>query len=135
MNFSLSLGEFLLAYVRWHYGKGFSEFVDIARNFFGFLLHFFSFKLLLRTLFSPWKRIGESYEKGLHIESVLSVFIVNSLMRVVGLFSRLSIILLGLAATLVFFVVSFVSSVIWLLMPIVIGSLLAAAFFLIFTSV
>ena len=124
----------LLEYFRWHYGRGFGEFVDICRNILIFLFHFFSFRLLLATLFSPWKRMGEHYEKGLHIESIASTFIVNTIMRVVGFVARGSILLLGSVIVLVFLVLSFAGSVIWLLMPLCLVALLASAFFLILAA-
>ena len=61
----------IFEYFKWHYGRGFTELITLSRNFTIFFGHFFSLKLLFSTLFSPWKRMGEEYALGFHIESFL----------------------------------------------------------------
>lgn len=135
MSSSYTFGQMIFEYFKWHYGRGFDELISIAKNFFGFLIHFFSFKLLLKTLFSPWKRIAEYYERGLHIESLLETLLVNLIMRALGLISRLAIIFLGLISIIVLLILSFASFIIWLLMPLVLLGFMLSAFFLIYASI
>lgn len=135
MSSSYNLPQLLLEYIKWHYSRGFNELIIITRNFFGFLMHFFSFKLLLKTFFSPWKRMGEHYKKGLHIEETLSTLLVNLIMRAVGVVSRLVVVISGTLVLIVFMIISFATSVIWLLIPLLLISLFLAAFFLIYASI
>lgn len=121
-----------IAYLKWHYTKGLQELFGVSRNFLWFVAHFFSFKLLLRTLFSPWRRMGESYGNMLsNFESFASAFVVNSMMRVVGFCSKIVVIAFGLVTYSVVFVFSLFILVIWLLAPIVVmgSAVLSATFF------
>ena len=124
---------FFLAYVRWHYSQGLSELLEVARNILWFVAHFFSFKLLLSTLFNPWRRLGESYGQGFNLSAFASAFIVNTLMRVIGLATKLLVLGVGLAAYLsvaLFFVALFL---IWILAPLLLlgSAILSATFFVI----
>lgn len=123
--------SFFVAYTRWHYGRGLTELFGVSGNFLWFVAHFFSFKLLLKTLFTPWKRLGEHYSGGFDLEAFATILVVNSLMRVVGFGTRTIVLVVGLAAYLLVLVVSFFVLLIWILAPLVlIGSaVLSVTFF------
>src|SRR3989344_5387072 len=107
----------IFEYFKWHYGRGFTELITLSRNFTIFFGHFFSLKLLFSTLFSPWKRMGEEYALGFHIESFLSTLLINFVMRAVGFIERSVIIAIGLFLISIFLILSFTFSILWLLMP------------------
>lgn len=132
---NLNLGEVLLAYFRWHYSRGLEELIENVRNIIAFLFHFFSFKLFLRTLFSPWMQMRERYQRGFHPETILPTLTVNLIMRLVGLISRLAIMFLGLVSIFTFTLLAIVFSIIWLFMPLVLLALLSSATFLIYASI
>ena len=111
------MGFALVQYGRWHYGRGISEFFKTAKNFLAFLLHFFSIFLLLKTLFHPWRRMKENYAGGLDLGALASSLIVNMIMRIVGIVSRLVIIALGIFTLGAAFVGALISLVLWLLAP------------------
>ncbi len=121
------------AYVKWHYSQGLRELFSVAHNFLWFITHFFSFKLLLRTLFAPWKRMGETYAGGFKLEEWASTLVVNSLMRLVGFCTKALILIVGLASYIFVLAVSFLVILIWLLAPaVLIGStILSVTFFVI----
>lgn len=123
--------SFFLAYLKWHYGRGLREILGVAGNFLWFTAHFFSFKLLLKTLVAPWKRLGENYNGGFDLEAFASAFIVNSLMRIVGFFTRTVVLLLGLASYILVFIFSLAIFIIWVLAPAVLlgSAILSATFF------
>jgi len=125
--------SFFLAYAKWHYGQGLRELFAVTRNFLWFVAYFFSFKLLIKTLFVPWKRLGEIYEGGLNLSSFSSTLIVNSLMRIVGFSTKILVLLVGFISYLVVLVFSFFIFIIWFLAPLILlGSLiLSATFFVI----
>jgi hypothetical protein len=123
---------FFLAYIKWHYSQGLREFFGVTGNFLWFVANFFSFKLLLRTLFAPWRRLGEHYEGGLDLSAFASVIIVNSLMRIFGFFTKMIVLLIGFVAYLLVIIFSFFIFFIWLLAPaILLGSLILAVTFFI----
>lgn len=125
--------SFFLAYIKWHYSRGLQELFGVAGNFLWFIVHFFSFKLLLKTLFAPWKRLGEHYEGGLDLSAFASALVVNSLMRAVGFVTRILVLSVGLISYLLILIFSFFVLIIWVLAPaILLGSLvLSATFFIV----
>jgi hypothetical protein len=133
MSESYERDPFFLAYIKWHYGQGLRELFGVAGNFLWFVSHFFSFKLLLKTLFAPWKRLGETYGGGFDLSAFASAIIINSLMRAVGFVSRTLVLLVGLLSYLLVLVFSFFIFIIWILAPaILLGSaILSATFFFI----
>lgn len=121
----------LLVYTKWHYGQGLKELFGVTNNFLWFVGHFFSFKLLLNTLFAPWKRLGENYSGGFNLEAFASALIVNTLMRLVGFITRIIILLIGSVSYVFVAVFSIATLIIWFLAPVIlIGSAtLAVTFF------
>lgn len=119
------------AYVKWHYGRGLKEFFAVAGNFLWFIVNFFSFKLLLKTLFAPWKRMGEGYGNTLDFGALAGSFIVNSLMRLVGFVSKVVVLSIGLISYLAVAVFSICVLSIWLLAPaiLIVSLILSAVFF------
>jgi hypothetical protein len=127
--------EIIGSYSKWHYGRAVKELVNISRNANRFLLHFFSFKLLLRTLFSPWRRLHENYKEGFDLSNFFSSLIVNVLMRLVGFFCRAAFLVIGtiiLATTLLLSISIFV---IWLFFPLLMLAVFASAIILILSAV
>jgi hypothetical protein len=124
--------SFAWAYAKWHYGQGLLELFQVAGNFLWFVAHFFSFKLLFKTLFAPWKRLGERYAGGLDLEAFASSLIVNTLMRIVGFVTKIVVLAVGAVSYIAVFVFSFCILVIWVLAPaILLGSaILSVTFFI-----
>ncbi len=124
--------SFFVAYVKWHYGQGLRELFGVTQNFLWFIVHFFSFKLLLKTLFTPWKRLGENYEGGFDLSAFASTFIVNGLMRTVGFVTKTLVLLVGSISYLLAIIFSFFIFIIWVLAPIILmGSIILSATFFI----
>jgi hypothetical protein len=123
----------ILAYIKWHYGQGLREFFAVSGNFLWFITHFFSFKLLLKTWFAPWRRLGEHYGGGLDLEAWASTILVNTIMRVVGFVTKMLVLLVGSATYLLVLLFAFFIFLIWILLPVIlIGSLvLSATFFVV----
>jgi hypothetical protein len=123
--------SFFTAYLKWHYRGGLAEFLAVAQNFLWFVSHFFSFKLLSKTLFQPWKRLGEHYEGGFNLEAFASTVLVNFLMRLVGFVTRMVILGIGLIVYLFVLGASLLVLMVWLLAPVVIlgGAVLSVTFF------
>jgi hypothetical protein len=104
-------------YLRWHYSTAFVDMVRIDGNIFWFLWHFFSVPDTFRTFFSPWQRMGEKYKKSLDIEDWTSTFLVNTLMRIVGIIMRLILLFFALVCFLIAFFVIAICFFIWIFIP------------------
>lgn len=126
--------EIMGFYVKWHYGCGLKELTNISRNIYRFLFHLFSIKLLLKTWFSPWHRLHETYRGGLDPAGFLSSLIVNSLMRIVGFVSRTGILIIGSVCIFLSFFVSLVVFLVWIFFPLLLVALLASAIILILSA-
>ena len=120
-------------YFKWHYGSAFLDIWNIERNIFWFLFNFFSFSTLLKTLFSPFMRLRESYHGGiLHPSDFFASLVVNTLMRIVGVCVRLIVIGIGFCALVVVGFVGVLFFVAWALAPIIILSLFVIGVSLLF---
>jgi fatty-acid desaturase len=84
-----------------------------------FVLNFFSIPELFRTLFAPWTRIHEEYQKGDGVGEFFSDLFVNFIMRIVGFCVRIVTVVIGLVFLLVCFLGGVVFCIIWFLMPLV----------------
>ncbi len=119
---------FFWAYVKWHYGRGLKELFEVTGNFLWFVAHFFSFKILLKTLFVPWKRLGERYGGGLDLEAFASSLVVNSLMRAIGFVTKTVVLIVGFITYILVIVFAFFIFIIWVLAPAIILGCLILAF-------
>jgi hypothetical protein len=114
----MSFVMFFPAYFTWHYSAALLSLFNIWRSLVWFTYHFFSVGLLLRTLFSPWRRLGEDYKKGsLDMESWFETLVVNSLMRVVGVIIRLVVVIVGLVCLALVSASLLPLAIIWLALP------------------
>jgi len=112
-------------YIQWHYGRAWKDLSSNAASLVFFVGSFFSFTSLFRTLFLPWKRLGETYEKGLDAEKLISTFLVNMITRVLGFVLRSVVIVFGMILLLVSFVVVGIAYVVWAVVPLLILFLFA----------
>lgn len=94
------------------------------------IYHFFSIPFLLRTLFAPLMRTEEYYVRGFDPAQWAQTFVVNSVMRFMGMCARLIVLLLGSVALTVALVIGAVGFVVWLAWPIVLVGLFAGGWVL-----
>jgi len=108
----------LFHYFKWHYSRAILEFTQVYKTLLKFVYNFFSIPILIKTFFSPWRRLGEAYPKDkMDFENMASTFVINSLMRLVGIFMRSLLILIG-AGFLLFMLLFYPFLVlVWLLLP------------------
>ena len=118
MNFFLIVPQ----YISWHYSQAFRDIKSIWKNILLFLYHFFSIPVLLKTLFSPWQRVHDSYGGG--GGSFLETIIFNTIMRAVGFFVRLSFILIGCTSIVFVAVFGLAFYIAWLFLPLILIALL-----------
>jgi hypothetical protein len=110
-------------YITWHYSTAIRDLLRTWSNFLWFFYTFFSIPLLLRTLFQPFHRLDEGYRKGFYPSDWAEQFGVNLLMRFVGAFLRIFLILLGLICLFGTLVGGALFFVAWLAAPLVVVAL------------
>jgi len=113
-------------YLAWHYTRAIADLISIWGNLIWFTTNHFSFGVLFRTLFSPFKRLNEKYPGGINFGKLFEVVVINILMRIVGFCLRIVVILVGLAALIVVIGLGLVSLVIWIIAPFLIVFLFIA---------
>lgn len=124
----MSLPQFFVSYFVWHYTKAYAQLFRIWRNYFRFILQFFSVGLLLKTLFAPWKRIVDVYQGGFHIEEYFTTLVVNFFSRIVGFIIRVPLIIIGLVLSLCMVVGLVLLCVYWTLFPVIVFGLIVTGF-------
>ena len=116
-------------YLVWHYGEALTDWWRIVGNFIWFFFHMFSIDLLLRTLFSPFKRLQEERKKGSwKFENWGGAIIINVLMRLVGFSVRTMFIVVGLIFIIFTAMVGAIAFVFWLILPLIVAFLLVFGF-------
>lgn len=111
------------SYIAWHYSTALREIWGISTNFVWFLYHFFSIPILLKTLVAPWHKLGEKYKKGFDPGALLSTFVINTILRVVGFVVRIVVIIFALFLIVSLVAVTLAFYVLWLAAPLVLVSL------------
>jgi len=115
------LGQYLI----WHFCDVPRNILHAWRNFLLFNLDYFSIPLLIKTLFSPWRRYAQSYGKGLNIGRYFEAFVFNMMSRLIGAILRFFLILVGLLVEIFIFFIGAGILLIWLLLPLLlIGGLI-----------
>lgn len=119
-------------YLSWHYSRGLAQWTRNLFNFISFEFSFFSVKDLLRNLFAPFQRLSE-HHTGSPIEfgSILSVIVVNLIMRVVGLLVRSVILIFASVVITLSFVLVLSLIALWIVLPFALIALLMVGFGLI----
>ncbi len=112
-------------FVVWYYTAALFNFIKISGDFIWFLYHFFSIPILVPTLFSKWKRIGDVRTRKFDIKDFFSVFIVNAIIRVIGFFIRSFVIITGVLSIILALAVEIAFFVGWLFLPVIIVILFA----------
>ncbi len=119
-------------YVLWHYGRAYINGATVWANLMWFVMHFFSVPLILRTLFSPWKRMREEYTHG-GFEDFMGMIVVNIMTRIIGFFVRIVILIVGMVSFIATFAGFILWSVVWTLLPIFIIGTISGGILLIFS--
>jgi hypothetical protein len=104
-----------LAFFSWWYGRGWNDTAHSMGRRIDALHRAFSVRLLLKTLFSPWRRIitnpGASMEE--HVKALGD----NIVSRFIGFFVRLLVLIGALIATILVILLTVIEVIAWPLLP------------------
>jgi hypothetical protein len=110
--------SFIFSYLSWHYSKALKNIWGISLNFLWVTYRFFSMSLLFRTFFSPWRRLDDSYGKKFDAGQFFGTFVVNTLMRLVGMCVRFVMIFIGFISLVLVLIAEIAFLVVWLTLPV-----------------
>jgi len=113
----------LVDYFEWHYTSAFKRIFQVWSNFFWFLVAFFSITQLLKSLFSPWKRITEDRGRTFNFEDLASFVIIGLISRIIGFLLRFIIIVIGLISLIVLSLGLIITYVFWMTAPVAIPTI------------
>jgi len=102
----------------WHFFEMPEEIIRIWKNFLKFNLEYFSIKLLIKTLFFPWRKYQVSYGRGFDIGRFFESFLSNLIFRILGAIIRSGLILIGLLVQIFIIFIGIIILILWLFLPI-----------------
>jgi len=107
----------MLSFFSWWYGQGLAGQVRAVQRRMQQLTDMFSVTILLRTLFSPWRRIITYPGAGLdaHVRAMLD----NLVSRVIGLFVRVAVLLSAAVLFVLLAIISALQLILWPLLPVI----------------
>ena len=116
----------LMAFFSWWYGEGWRRQVSRATTRIDNLLDFFSFELLLRTLFAPFRQISAGQVSG-PLAVQWRAFVDLLVSRCIGAMVRLAVLLAGVVALLLSGVFAVAHLLVWPLLPLapIVGTMCA----------
>lgn len=116
--------RFVFEYFIWHYSRAVRDLLNIVMNFIWFFYEFFSIPLLLKTYAAPFKRLNEEYSGGFNLQAWAEAFIINTLMRFVGILMRSVLLLLGISLIILTILVGVILCFVWICAPVLLCFLL-----------
>lgn len=107
---------FITGILLWWYGPGWRQRLGLLRERLASTMDYFSIDLLLRTLFSPFRQISAGKVQG-PLGVQMRAFFDRLISRVIGMFVRLTMILIGSVAILFHAVVGSLLVILWAFIP------------------
>lgn len=106
----------VLEVITWWYGTGWKELILRLQNLVSRVLVVFSVPLLIRTLFSPWRRIITFTDNSFmqNIRAALD----NAVSRFVGFWVRLIVIFTALSFIIFIIISGIIAVILWPLLPV-----------------
>ncbi len=94
----------------------------VWKNYILFASNYFSLPLLLRSLFSPWRKYRWNYTKGFDLGNFFSTLISNIFSRIIGAVMRIALIVVGILFQIFVLIAGLVVILFWVLLPVIIAS-------------
>lgn len=111
----------LFQWLSWQFFEVPGNILKAWKNFLKFNLNYFSIPLLLKTLFSPWRRYKTSYGRGFDIGRYFEVLLSNLIFRGLGAIMRSFLIIIGLLVEIFIIFGGLIIFFGWLILPILLA--------------
>ncbi len=107
-----------MGFLLWHYTEGVNFYLKRWYFSLGWILHFFSLTVLIRSIFSPWKRLTiEDDRPGFRFEAWFQKISYNLISRWMGFIVRSALILCCLLLLIPAFVLGVIGFIFWIFIP------------------
>ena len=110
----------IVSWIMWHFWQAPKFLFSVWKNYILFAANYFSLPLLLKTLFSPWRRNDWKYPKAFDVMEFLNVFLSNIFSRIIGFILRIVLIIAGVSLQIFVLIAGIAVIVFWLLIPFII---------------
>lgn len=117
MHIVLLIPEYLL----WHYTAALRLCLNIVSNFVWFTYHFFSVPILLKSFFSPLKKVDEKYRSSFRHSLPIETIIEELISRLIGLVFRTSVIFFGVGLSAMVALIGLAFFAVWFLLPLLVA--------------
>ena len=107
----------IFLWIQWNFLDAPKEILKAWKNFLLFNLNYFSIPILLKTLFSPWRRYAWSYGRGFDIKVYFEAAMSNLISRSIGLIIRVFLIFIGSAIEMFIVLGGALVFLSWILLP------------------
>jgi len=109
-------------WISWYFVEMPKEILQAWKNFLRFNFDFFSIPLLLKTLFSYWKRYYWVRGRGFNFSEFFNVLFSNLTSRILGAMVRFALIIIGIFCEILVFFFGLIIFLGWFFLPIVLVS-------------
>lgn len=116
-NILMMKENIFILYLQWHFVDASKDVLKAWQNYLKFNLNYWSTPLLLKTLFSPWRKHGYSYGKGFNLRRYFEAFSFNMVSRSMGFIMRSFLIVFGVFTEVFVFFAGGVVFLIWIILP------------------
>lgn len=108
----------LIAYFKWWYGVGWKNQLDSIISSTVGTINAFSVKILLKTMFRPWKQITTKSYADTALEDRIKALVDNLVSRTIGFFVRLITLLIAFIAIIAIIVLKVLLVLVWPILPV-----------------
>ncbi|MCK4781345.1 hypothetical protein KAS79_00250 [Candidatus Parcubacteria bacterium] len=105
-------------FIVWYFFETPKEILKTWRNFLLFNFNYFSIPLLLKTLFSHWRKYKYSYGRGFDIHRYFDTFSFNIISRGIGAVVRIFVIIAGIVCEILVLILGAIIFIGWLMLPV-----------------
>ncbi len=109
-----------ISWVLWQFYEMPKFLIGVCINYLVFASNLFSVFLLLKTLFSPWRKYRWNYPKGFNVTEFFNTLISNIFSRFLGALMRLFLIIGGILFQIFVIMVATAVLLIWIAIPLII---------------
>jgi hypothetical protein len=110
----------LISWFLWQFYEMPKFLFEVWNNYFVFATNLFSVPLLLKTLFSPWRKYKWQYPRGFDIGEFFSTLISNFFSRILGAMMRIVLITVGILFQIFVAIAGLIIFLGWLLIPFIV---------------
>jgi len=104
----------------WHFYEMPRFLLGVWKNYILFALNYFSVPLLLKSLFSPWRKYKWNYPKGFDVGEFFSTLVSNAFSRIIGALMRIVLIIIGIIFQILVIFAGLIIFLLWILIPFIV---------------